>query len=116
MAETAFCNVVVYGLSAVLACTHLTLTRRATVVCEGFVRREGCVYVATNKVWEQHLLSNSSVSDHTCMLGPIRSKKSIGVLVIALMVSLIVDHVQKLRDLSVKASVISSSTRGAMSW
>ena len=37
------------------------LTRRLTVVFEGFVRREGRVYVAADKVWEQHLLSNSSI-------------------------------------------------------
>ena len=39
------------------------------------------------------------VSDHKH--GLVRSGKSIGVLVISLVVSLIVDHVQKLRDLSV---------------
>ena len=50
------------------------------------------------------------VSDHE--LGPIqiRSGKSIGVLVISLLVSLIIDHVQKPRLLSVKASIISSRT------
>ena len=59
MAESAFWEVVVYGLS-VLACSHLTLTRRTIVVCEGFVRTEGHVYVTTDKVWEQQLLSDSS--------------------------------------------------------
>ena len=43
-------------------------------------------------------------------LGPICSGKSIIVLVISPMASLIVDHVQKLRDLSARASIISSST------
>ena len=60
MAESAFCEVIVYGLF-VLTCSHLTLTRRTIVVCEGFVQREGLVYVAADKVWEQQLLSNSSV-------------------------------------------------------
>ena len=60
MAESVFHDVNVCGLFA-LACSHLTLTRTSTVNFEGFVRRKGRVYVATNKVWEQHLLSNSSL-------------------------------------------------------
>ena len=46
------------------------------------------------------------ISDHN--LGPIRSGKSVGVLVNSPMVSLIVDHA--LQDLSAKAFTISSST------
>ena len=60
MAESAFRNVIMYSLFA-LACSRLTLTRRTTVVFEGFVQREGRVYVATGKAWEQHLLSSSFV-------------------------------------------------------
>ena len=52
MAESAFCDVVVYSLSA-LTCSHLTLTGRNPAVCEGFVRREGLLYVATDTVYEQ---------------------------------------------------------------
>ena len=107
MAECAFCNVVDYTLTG-LSCSHLTTIRRTTVVCEGFVRREGCVYVATDKVSDQHLLSSGSVL-FRLKLGPIRSGKSISVLVIFPMVSIIVDYVQKLRNLSAKASLISSS-------
>ena len=53
------------------------------------------------------------ISEHK--LGPMCSGKSIGVLVISPMVLLNVnlDHVQKLRDLSAKASIISSSTVGS---
>ena len=57
MAETAFCNVIGYGLSA-LVCSHLTLTQRSTAVCDGFVRREGPLHVTTDQVWEKHLVSN----------------------------------------------------------
>ena len=46
------------------------------------------------------------VSDHK--LGPICFEKSFSVLVISPTVSLIADYVQKLRDLSAKASIISS--------
>ena len=49
MAESAFRDVAVYGLF-VLSCSRLILTKRTTVVCEGFVQREGRVYVATDKV------------------------------------------------------------------
>ena len=66
-------------------------------------------------IWPPTRFGNNScnqillfVSDHK--LGSIRSGKSMGVLVISPMVSLIVGHVQKLQDLSAKASIISSST------
>ena len=76
-----------------LACSRLTLARRTTVLFEGFVRREGRVWLPTrfgNSICYQIL---PFVSEHK--LGPIRSGKSIGVCDISLMVSLIVDHVQK---------------------
>ena len=82
--------VVVYSHFA-LACSRLTLIKRTTVVCEGFVRREGCVYVATDTVWEQCFFSISSVHFRRYVL-----EKVFCVLVIFLMASLIVDHVQKL--------------------
>ena len=65
--------------------------------------------MATDKVWEQQLYRILPfVSDHK--LGPIRSGMSISVLLICPMVSLIIDHVQKWRDLTAKAFIISSST------
>ena len=49
MAQSAFCDVIVHGLFA-LACSRLTITKKTSAVCEGFVQREGHVYVATDKV------------------------------------------------------------------
>ena len=103
MAESMFRDVDVYCLS-VLACPHLALKSRTTVICEGFVWRERRVNEATDKGWEQHLIK-FFCSFQTIILVWYSLER-----VLVFLLFLRWFHVQKLRDLSTKASNISSST------
>ena len=96
MAKSVFCDVVVYMYSvSALACSHLTFTKKLLSSLKALFEGKDIF------IWLSTKFGNSTcyqilpfVSDHK--LGPIRSGKSIGVLVISAMVSLLVDHSQKL--------------------